>query len=183
VEATLPLSAVSKWIDRLTDCALGITVAVTSAAVIAQVVLRYAFDNSLGWVDEFATLLFAWMIMVGAAVAQRTDSHMSVEVFVRMMPYRARVFFFLVRMAACLGVLAVLFWQGWSVTMQMSFIEYSAMGISRGYLYSVLPVCIPFITFYVVTTLIRGLRQIRRGVSAYDRIGGITTDAKAEEER
>lgn len=177
----MALSTVLKWIDRLTDGILGFTVAVTAAAVITQVVLRYVFNHSLGWIDEFATLVFAWMIMVGAAVVQRTDSHMSVDVFVRMMPFRIRAGLFLLRMAAMLGVLALLFYQGWSLTSQMSFIEFPAMGISRGYLYAILPVCIPFITYYVVVTLIRGLKDIRRGGSASGRIGEATTDTKAEQ--
>ncbi|HEX2114643.1 MAG TPA: TRAP transporter small permease subunit, partial [Alphaproteobacteria bacterium] len=66
--------------------ALALTVFAASAAVFAQVIFRYVLNDPVSWLDEFAVLAFAWMIMIGAGVVQRTDSHMTIDSFVRPLP-------------------------------------------------------------------------------------------------
>jgi TRAP-type C4-dicarboxylate transport system permease small subunit len=67
------------------------------------------------------------------------------------------------RIAVMAVLLVLLFWLGLELTLRMSFIEYPAMGISRGFLFATLPVCAPLILYYVVRTAIGGARRIREG--------------------
>lgn len=56
-------------------------------------------------------------------------------------------------------VLGVLFWQGLALAQRFAGVAYPAMGISRGFLYAVLPVCIPFVMLYLVANVRHRLRQ------------------------
>jgi TRAP-type C4-dicarboxylate transport system permease small subunit len=145
--------------DRILDAALALTVLVASVTIFAQVVLRYIFNSPIAWADEFAVLVFAWMIFIGAAVVQRTDSHLAMDTFVRLLPARAQRAAYLLRVGAIAGVLGVLFVQGLTLAERFGGLKYPAMGISRGYLYATLPVCVPLIAIYLVRSLVRALRE------------------------
>src|ERR1035437_10196640 len=74
------------WLDRIVDMVLGASLLVAVVAIFTQVILRYVFNQPSSWLDEFAVLVFAWMIFIGAAVAQRTDSHVAMDVIVKLLP-------------------------------------------------------------------------------------------------
>jgi TRAP-type C4-dicarboxylate transport system permease small subunit len=148
---------------RPLEAALALTVAAASSAIFAQVVFRYVLNDPTVWLDEFAVLAFAWMTFLGAALVQRTDSHMAIDTFIGMLPARAQAVVFAVRALAIGFVLAVLFWQGLLLTTRMSFIDYPAMDISRGWLFVTLPVGAALIAYYLARTTWDGLRRIKAG--------------------
>jgi TRAP-type C4-dicarboxylate transport system permease small subunit len=165
-----------RYLDRLLDLGLALSVIAPSIAIFQQVVLRYVFDAPSSWLDEFAVLAFAWMTVLGAAVVQRTDSHMSIDFLARRLPRRGQAALYALRFLAAAVALAVLFWQGLQLTMQMSFVEYPAMEISRGFLYAVLPVCAPFVAFYLVMSAVHTMRAARAGKPIF----GARVDAEAQ---
>ncbi|HVV79833.1 MAG TPA: TRAP transporter small permease subunit [Pseudolabrys sp.] len=54
-------------------------VAVILVSVCAQVVMRYGFNNATTWSDPIASAAMAWLTFVAMAVAERSDSNMSVR--------------------------------------------------------------------------------------------------------
>src|SRR5690606_15547545 len=54
--------------DRALELVLALTVALTSLAILLQVFCRYVLNAPFSWPEEFAVLLFGWMILLGAAV-------------------------------------------------------------------------------------------------------------------
>jgi TRAP-type transport system small permease protein len=170
-----------RLVHRATDAALALTVVATAVAVFLQVVFRFIVQDPVAWLDEFAGLIFAWMTLVGAAVVQRNDSHMSVDIFARLLPARGQALLFALRVLAMLAVLALLFWQGLALTQRMSFIEYPAMEISRGFLYAILPVCVPLIALYLVLTAWRGYQTVRRGEPVFGDIAHVEEHQKVGE--
>jgi TRAP-type transport system small permease protein len=154
---------------RVTDGALALAVFVACAAVFTQVFCRYVLNDPVSWLDEFAVLAFAWIIMIGAAVVQRTDSHMGIDSFVKPLPARLQALAYVVRLGAIVFTLAVLGWQGWLLAQRMSFIEYPAMEISRGFLFAILPVGAPLMLYYLIRTAIADFRVIRSGGKVFDK--------------
>ena len=152
-----------KFLDRLLDFLLGLTVAASALAIFTQVVLRYVFNDPSSWLDEFAVLAFAWTTFIGAAVVQRSDSHMTIEYFVKDLPPRGQAGIYALRVACVATVAGVLMWQGVLLTGKMSFIEYPAMEISRGFLFATLPVTMPFLLLYLATSAIPRLRAAWSG--------------------
>ena len=54
-------------------------VAVILVSVCAQVVMRYGFNNATMWSDPIASAAMAWLTFIAMAVAERTDSNLSVR--------------------------------------------------------------------------------------------------------
>ncbi len=147
-----------RLLDLVSDIALGVTVVVTSSAILMNVVLRFVFNDPIGWVDEFATLLFIWMTIIGTAVVLRDDSHMAVLVFVDLAPRPIQILLFALKNGLVLMSLGVLSYFGLELFTRMSFVEFPAMGISRGFLYAVLPVLAPLMIVNVLRSIVRYVR-------------------------
>lgn len=155
-------------IRKICEAAVALAVFAASAAVFAQVFYRYVLNDPVSWLDEFAVLCFAWIIMLGAALVQADDAHMQVDSFVHPLGRHAQAFFYAFRFVAMAAVIAVLFWYGWYLTDRMWFIEYPAMEISRGYLFAILPVCMPLLFVFLVRNAIRAYRLYLAGGKVFD---------------
>lgn len=74
---------ISRLIDRATGLALGgaiISSLVLVFAMLAVVILRYAFSLSFSWLNEITTYAFAAMFMLGSAAALRDGAHVRVDI-------------------------------------------------------------------------------------------------------
>jgi TRAP-type transport system small permease protein len=127
-------------IDWAIDLALGLTVAGAALVMLAQVALRYLFGAPLIWAEEFAVLAFGWMTFLGAAYAQRTASHISVDTVRRLASPAMQAALDRLRTAVIAIVAVVLVVQGTKLTMATWSLDYPAMDISRGWLYAAVPV-------------------------------------------
>lgn len=73
----------SRLIDRISGGALGAAIAASLIlvfAMLAVVILRYAFALSFTWLNEITTYAFAAMFMLGAAAALRDGAHVRVDI-------------------------------------------------------------------------------------------------------
>ena len=144
-------------VDRIADGLLAASLLVAVTCILVQVVCRYGFGRPITWLDELAVLDFAWLIFLGAAVAQRSDSHVAMDTLVQALPDRPRLVLYLLRCAAMLAVLGLLFAKGIELTSRMASIDYPATAISRGFLYAALPVTTPLFLLYLARCARRAL--------------------------
>ena len=144
-------------VDRVADGLLAASLLVAVACILVQVVCRYGFGRPIAWLDELAVLIFAWMIFLGAAVAQRTDSHVAMDTLVNALPERARLVLYVLRCAGMACVLVLLFAKGIELTSRMASVDYPATAISRGFLYAALPATIPLFLVYLLRSALRAL--------------------------
>jgi TRAP-type C4-dicarboxylate transport system permease small subunit len=142
------------------EIALGITVSVMIVMIFTQVIFRYIFNAPIYWADEFAVLIFAWMIFLGAVIATKNNDHISVDTFMRMLPERYRSGVSVVTNSLILLVLIPLFTEGIRLTYKTKGLLYPAMEISRAFLYISLPVTVPLMGLYFVRIIITDLRHL-----------------------
>jgi TRAP-type C4-dicarboxylate transport system permease small subunit len=67
---------------------VGLLAAMIGIAV-AQIVLRNGFDSGLLWADSLLRVLVLWIGMVGALVASRNQSHISIDIAGKYLPAKA----------------------------------------------------------------------------------------------
>lgn len=68
----------------------GLFLSITVLVVIVNVVLRYAFQSGLFWVEEVATTAFIWSVFVGAAAAYKYKMHIGIDLITALFPEKAR---------------------------------------------------------------------------------------------
>jgi len=145
-------------LDRAVWVALATLTAVMSLAIFIQVACRVVLGTAIVWAEEFAVLLFAWMIFLGAAYGQRNDSHLSIDTLRNALGRHAQVVldaFRLIVIAAC-SLLAI--WQGVILARRTVPLLYPAMEISRALLYVSVPVCFTIGLIYMAVDVYGRLR-------------------------
>lgn len=55
-----------------------------------QVVMRYAFNNSLTWTEELSRYLFIWLVYMGISYSAKQKQHIKVEALMNIFPKKAR---------------------------------------------------------------------------------------------
>lgn len=65
--------------DKIESGALIISLAVMVIVIFTQVVMRYVFNNSLSWSEEFARYLFIWFSWMGVSAGLKDGEHLKVE--------------------------------------------------------------------------------------------------------
>jgi TRAP-type transport system small permease protein len=142
-------------LDRALEAALAACVAASALAILGQVAMRYLFDAPVSWAEEVAVLAFAWLVFLGAARAQRDDSHLSVDLLRRRFSGRAGRLMDAGRLLAVGLCSAVLVDQGTRLALRTLPLAYPATGVSRACLYGSVPVCFGLGLVYVLARLWR----------------------------
>lgn len=65
---------------------VGILFFLIIAVTCLQVICRYVFNNSLVWSEELVRFMVVWMCMVGSAVSNFDDDHMTINIIVERFP-------------------------------------------------------------------------------------------------
>lgn len=55
-----------------------------------QVISRYALKHSFTWMEEFATVMFVWMIYLGISAAVTHRKHLRIDFVLNMMPFKIK---------------------------------------------------------------------------------------------
>ena len=85
-----PLAAGLAVLDAAAAWAICVQVAFMVAAVSAQVLLRYAFNTSIGWADEISRLMFVWSIFLAIPLGIKLGVHIGIEMLTVRLPSGAR---------------------------------------------------------------------------------------------
>src|SRR6476469_2126883 len=92
--ATPSSGGVAALFDRLlalaTEPLAAIVVVAEILVLLTGVIARFAFNHPLTWSDELASIMFLWLAMLGAAIAQRRGQHMRMTALVGMFSGRLR---------------------------------------------------------------------------------------------
>jgi tripartite ATP-independent transporter DctM subunit len=155
-------SKASEWM-RWPDVALGRLVEVVAAVLVLAEILvlltgvisRFAFHAPLVWTDEFASILFLWLAMLGAVVALRRGEHMRMTAIVGSLQPGKRAVFEAVAIAACLAFLAMVAWPSWEYASDEVAITTPALGISNAWRAAALPVGLALMAVFGVLRLVR----------------------------
>lgn len=67
-----------------------VCVATMAILVIAQVVLRYVFNDPLTWSEEMARIVFIYLAFIGIGAAYGRRRHMSIDALVILLPSRMK---------------------------------------------------------------------------------------------
>lgn len=148
-----------RFFDRAVELALAAGLAAASLVILAQVFMRYVLGAPISWAEEFAVLLFAWLIFLGAAYVQRDDSHLSIDSLRRSAGPRLALALDVLRLGVIAACSLVVIWQGIALSLQTLSLEYPAMGVSRAWLYASAPACLAVGLVYVYARLRGRLRE------------------------
>jgi TRAP-type C4-dicarboxylate transport system permease small subunit len=145
-------------LDRTLKYALTLLSVVLTVSVFLQVLIRFVFKYPLPWTEEIARIAFVYCIFVGATIAVRENSHLSVDFLLVILPKRVA------RAAVFLGMLLVgvflisVTWQGVVLVLATGVQMSPVMQVPFKYLYLILPVSGALMLLYLVANMLALIR-------------------------
>jgi TRAP-type C4-dicarboxylate transport system permease small subunit len=139
VSVRLVANRVATTLERLLDVLVGAMILVMAAAIIWQVFARYVLNAAPGWTEELSRYLMMWVTLLGGAAVLRSGGHIAVTALFDWLPRRAHPALLVLRDAAMLAALAILFWHGWGYAEINAVQESAAMEIRKSIIYAALP--------------------------------------------
>lgn len=91
--------------DKIEHNALIIASAVMVIVIFSQVVMRYVFNNSLSWSEEFARYLFVWFSWMGVSAGLKDGEHLKVEILSQALAKRG-----LIKSKEIMHIIVLLVW-------------------------------------------------------------------------
>ena len=163
-----PLPGMLPDAARRLDRSLGTVIEWLSALLVLVEVLllslgvfsRYVLHAPITWVDELASILFLWLVMLGATIALRRGAHMRMTSFIARasLPLKGRLD--LLAMVACFVMAAILLHAGWEYAIDEAAVMTPAMGISVAWRAASLP-CGLALFIIVLATQLAQCRDLR----------------------
>ena len=84
------LTAIHKYLHRLEDIMLVSLLMIILSIAVLQIILRNFFDSGIIWGDSFLSVSVLWLGMAGAVFASRNNSHISIDLGVRILSTKSK---------------------------------------------------------------------------------------------
>ena len=151
-------------LDRILEGIVLALMATLAVLVVTAVVFR-KMGSSLGWYDEVASILLAWLTFYGASLAALRGAHIGFPGLVRRLPQNLRIGLLLVREVVVIVFLLGLAWAGWRVLVVMGTTSLVSLPwIPYRLTHSVIPIGACFFLAAEFLRLPQRYRVARRGI-------------------
>lgn len=142
---------------------LGMSVlAIIVVLVFIAAVMRF-FNRPLIWSVDLAQLLFIWLCFIGATRAMRERAHLGVDLLVRRLRHRHRLYLEIGLAVVFIAFMSVLAWEGYKLTMLNRERLFGDSGLSYAYVTIAVPVGCLFLTLAILTNGVEAWRARRDG--------------------
>lgn len=119
----------NRLVDRLEFIVGAALLLVIVGLVFAAAVMRF-FGWPLIWSVDMAQLLFIWLCFVGATRAMRLRGHIGVDLLVRMLGHKHRLWLETVQATIFIGMMLVLVYEGYALAVQNKERVFGYSGLS-----------------------------------------------------
>ena len=151
----------AKLLANSVEWACLILMAALSVDLMLGVFSRYVLASTFTWYDEIARACFLWVVFLGAAVGVKRGAHFRLHLLVDRFPpglqRAAGVFGRLVVIAFSLALIQ----QGWAFVELGRAQQTPVLGLSKGWIYSAMPVGGALMVLYTLAPLGSALRNRR----------------------
>ena len=139
---------------------IALTIAMVAVVVVA-VWFRYVMADPILYSFELSTLLFAWIVFAGMALARVDDAHLGVDLLTGVRSPAIRWIVRVLREAIVLGISAYLTWLAYQLTLRTG-VQLTSMRISAKWLYAAMPIGFGLMTGLSAIRLAQLLLPTRR---------------------
>lgn len=125
-----------KVLNLISRLFIGATVAI----IFYSVVMRYVFQRPPFWAEELSRFIFIWIIMLGAVLVTREQSHIEIVFIVNLLPKKWRFVLSIFTRLLMIAFCWVMVQQGLKIYPIVAEASSPTFGISMGWLYLSIPV-------------------------------------------
>ncbi|MGA7809592.1 TRAP transporter large permease subunit [Bradyrhizobium sp.] len=170
--------AVVRSLDRLlglaTEPLAAVVVVAEVLVLLTGVVSRFVFNHPLTWSDELASIMFLWLAMLGAAIAQRRGQHMRMTALIGMCSGSLRDTLETAGTAAPALFLLLILVPSYNFAEDQTFVHTPALGLNDAIRAAALPVGVVLMLMAsLVRSADRGWRNILFAIAVIAALAGV----------
>jgi TRAP-type C4-dicarboxylate transport system permease small subunit len=140
----------------------GAVLAVMTAAVFLQVVMRFLGWAGIDGIEEVPRYLFVWLIMIGAAAAMQRGEHTVLDYFINRLGPRLRALAVAFTTAAGIGLFFYLIKLSFVLVPNAQLQTSAGLGLPLGYVFAAIPVGAALIVLPMARRLVEVLKGLWR---------------------
>lgn len=147
-------------LDRALSVALVISALAMVLIVLLQIIARFALSWSPHWTEEMARFCFLYMVSLGAGLALKDDAYVSVAIFLRRLPDKARLYMECVILLSICVLMISMFVSGFPLLEIVKLQTSAALQINMVFIYFSMILMSFLVTVYAFFQLIEKIRRI-----------------------
>ncbi|SEB73739.1 TRAP-type C4-dicarboxylate transport system, small permease component [Nitratireductor aquibiodomus] len=148
------------WLDNrvreIEHHALWLLLATIFVILTATVFFRYVLGSPITWTEELLTMLFTWMVFIGASAALSTHQHIRIDMVLRILPPRYELLASVVAVLVCLVVFLVVIHFGLKYVRTTWGDRTPMMDVTYGFYTLALPVTSMCATLHIIRNCVEG---------------------------
>lgn len=149
------ISRVFDYVEKAVNRLMIVLLMLMTVVIFYQVVLRYVFQGTNIWAEEFARYAFIWIVMLGSASALRRFNHIRIDFLVQAFPEKVQRRITFVNYLLMLVFLVVLMVYGLQIADQASGRLSAGLGVSMGFMYMSIPAGSVLMFLFILEILFR----------------------------
>jgi TRAP-type transport system small permease protein len=138
----------------------GLILAVMTAAVFLQVVMRFVGRSPFDGIDEVPRYLFVWLVMIGSASAMYRGQHTALDYFVGHLPLRVRALTRAIVNIVGIAFLVYLIKLSWVLVPNAQLQTSAGLELPLGYVFAAIPVGAALIVIPMLRDTFAALRVL-----------------------
>jgi TRAP-type transport system small permease protein len=138
----------------------GFILAVMTAAVFLQVVLRYAGSAGFDGLEEVPRFLFVWLVMIGSASAMQRGQHTVLDYFINQFTPRGRALIVIAVNAASIVLFAYLIKLSLVLVPNAQLQTSAGLGLPLGWVFAAIPIGSALIIVPMVIQIYKALGSL-----------------------
>ena len=147
------------WLFKALRAAVGTVLAVMFLVVVVGVVARYAFAAPIFWIEELARYLMFYLVLLGAAVALRSDIHPRLTLILDRLPAGTRHAWSVLLDLGLAILLVVVLLEGLAMAVDEAIMRTPALRLSFFWVYLALPIGAALMLLQLVLRYAFGVRR------------------------
>lgn len=101
------------FFDTLEETLIGAILGLMTLITFANVVMRYGFNSNILWALEVTSILFAWLVLLGASYCVKINVHLGVDAVLNLLSHGLRKALTILAAALCILYSVFLLKGGW----------------------------------------------------------------------
>ena len=162
----------NKSLENIVQSAANILLIAILVLVFAEVVSRYVFGGSYGFMEEFSKWSQIWLAYLMLGVLEKTRGHIKIDILYPRLPKRYQTILFLLFDAITLVFCILLFWSGVETARNWRLLDYISsieIAVPMWIVMLSAPLGALLLAFFAIKNLvgdIRSFNTLRRGISS-----------------
>jgi len=145
------LARIDNALLRVIELSVAALIVIETLVLLAGVVARYLFHRPLIWSDDLASLLFMWLIMLGAVLALKRGAHLRLTVLLNANLPRLKPWLEATAVVVSAALILALLQPAYEYTLDEALIITPGLGISNAWRVAALPAGVLLMLAVLVT--------------------------------